>query len=705
MYNQHIVRVCQHIATLCNIVVSIVVCVLAVVPMRGLANQKQNDNSSEREMFHNIKDKIVIVEGNKGCGSGFIATAQDGVKYFYTNKHVVEGQREIKARLLDGREVELGDFQYAEDIDIVRFAVNDTYAALEFDLTMPMIGDEIVMFGNSAGAGVATKITGKVLGVGPSSVEVSARFVPGNSGSAILNKEGKVVAVATYVALFALSDDWRFSGTRFTDVRRFGIRIYDAKWKSCGFSDFNDKMADDALRNKINKENNDTRALLQYLNERLARYMSKATRIYTAQEVLDNVKKTRSAGLKFRDVWDREFHFEIVTNRAILTSSGADKVFGTYDDLSITNFCAFSKELLVAEGERLAYEEHMEKMAILRQQLLVSNSIGEKIQNCIGFSLDCMYDICAFECDVYKRNNVEFIIASGKTDGVRLFDDVIFNNYSVYFTAQSATAFFIELKTVQPKHDAIFYNVVKQLEGWCNEKMVVTTNLLDGVNMARFDFPNGRKICISQDPKGLLYLSYSNDAIVNQVACGFESLNVEALQAVDSFLGMPIGSSFEPVIPSLRRPNKYKKSVSAEFAPKNRFMDFQYYELRFSRHDGRIGMVTCWKIVRKSPVLTKHLYHIMAILEQKYKRRFHLARRYNVGGMAWEMQFPTRRKSNEEDGVMEYEVESVLSLSVVPSSDVQGEVVVVLGMAKPNIVRSFIDDEERKEADALLDLL
>jgi len=95
----------------------------------------------------------------------------------------------------------------------------------------------------------------------------------------------------------------------------------------------------------------------------------------------------------------------------------------------------------------------------------------------------------------------------------------------------------------------------------------------------------------------------------------------------------------------------------------------------------------------------------MAILEQKYKRRFHLARRYNVGGMAWEMQFPTRRKSNEEDGVMEYEVESVLSLSVVPSSDVQGEVVVVLGMAKPNIVRSFIDDEERKEADALLDLL
>ena len=126
MYNQHIVCVCRHIATLCNIVVGIVVCVLAVVPMRGLANQKLNDNISEREMFYNIKDKIVIVEGEKGRGSGFIATAQDGVKYFYTNKHVVEGQREIKARLLDGREVELGDFQYAEDIDIVRFAVNDT---------------------------------------------------------------------------------------------------------------------------------------------------------------------------------------------------------------------------------------------------------------------------------------------------------------------------------------------------------------------------------------------------------------------------------------------------------------------------------------------------------------------------------------------------------------------------------------------------
>ena len=72
----------------------------ATIPHRVFSVELSEDNISAKKMFNKVQDKLVIVEGSNGRGSGFVAKDSDGVKYFYTNKHVVEGQRKIAARLL-----------------------------------------------------------------------------------------------------------------------------------------------------------------------------------------------------------------------------------------------------------------------------------------------------------------------------------------------------------------------------------------------------------------------------------------------------------------------------------------------------------------------------------------------------------------------------------------------------------------------------
>ena len=80
------------------------------------------------------------------------------------------------------------------------------------------------------GAGAFTKLSGSVLAVGPERIEVSARFVPGNSGSPILNNRGEVLAVASYLQQVG-ADSPIYEGTRFNRVRRFGLLVTpNVKW-------------------------------------------------------------------------------------------------------------------------------------------------------------------------------------------------------------------------------------------------------------------------------------------------------------------------------------------------------------------------------------------------------------------------------------------------------------------------------------------
>lgn len=191
-----------------------------------------------RELFNKVKDKLIIVQGDDGVGSGFIVEMEDGKKFFVTNKHVVEGQKRVAAFRLDGKEVRLGAFEVATNRDLVRFALPAATETLKAHEGTPNIHDSVYIFGNSDGKGVATDLSGKIVGVGPEDIEVSVPFVRGNSGSAVLNEQGEVVGVATYATRDTNPEDWTKQGSRFSDVRRFAVRFVNVEWRPMKYEAF-----------------------------------------------------------------------------------------------------------------------------------------------------------------------------------------------------------------------------------------------------------------------------------------------------------------------------------------------------------------------------------------------------------------------------------------------------------------------------------
>ena len=101
------------------------------------------------------------------------------------------------------------------------------------------IDDEIVVLGNSEGAGVINTIKGRVVGVGPQLVEVDAPFQPGNSGSPIIHlKTGKVIGVATYLTIKKY-DAATKEVLKAPVIRRFGYRLDSVKtWQPVNWQAF-----------------------------------------------------------------------------------------------------------------------------------------------------------------------------------------------------------------------------------------------------------------------------------------------------------------------------------------------------------------------------------------------------------------------------------------------------------------------------------
>lgn len=91
-----------------------------------------------KNLFRNVKDKLIIVQCDDSVGSGFVVE-MEGKKFFVTNKHVVEGQKRVTAFRLDGKELSLGAFEVATNRDLVRFALPLATEALKVNEGTPNI--------------------------------------------------------------------------------------------------------------------------------------------------------------------------------------------------------------------------------------------------------------------------------------------------------------------------------------------------------------------------------------------------------------------------------------------------------------------------------------------------------------------------------------------------------------------------------------
>lgn len=224
-------------------------------------------------------------KGGKGSGSGFIAR-EGGRTYVYTNAHVICGDRGaftskiVGIKSASGRvlkvpfEVELSQTSDASSShgleDVARFPIEAEPSAYEIaslgqaDVQMEQ---DVVAYGNSAGAGVITSLAGKVLGISDDKIEIDCEIIPGNSGGPVIKKDTRqVIGISTFLTA-GKKDIWA-KGTKFESVRRFAMRPDKVtKWRKMQLTSLYSALAE------LNSFDRDTLSLAAacFLNPRVNR--------------------------------------------------------------------------------------------------------------------------------------------------------------------------------------------------------------------------------------------------------------------------------------------------------------------------------------------------------------------------------------------------------------------------------------------------
>ncbi len=175
---------------------------------------------------------IVVIDGDNGAGTGFFI--RDGEKtWLYSAAHVLSGNSKLQVKLRDGTLVKkFGTFEAAEGADLIRLEVlEEVPHALKLAPAAGSAAVDAPVFasGNAGGGGTVGYEIGKILGVGPASIEIDAQVIQGNSGGPVLDgRDGSVIGLVTHLTA-ARQDLWA-EETRFAEVRRFACRL-DREWE------------------------------------------------------------------------------------------------------------------------------------------------------------------------------------------------------------------------------------------------------------------------------------------------------------------------------------------------------------------------------------------------------------------------------------------------------------------------------------------
>jgi serine protease Do len=141
-----------------------------------------------------------------GLGSGVIVT-KDG--YIMTNNHVVDGAKEVKVTLQDGREftAKVVGRDPKSDIAVVKVEASDLPTVSIADSEKVEVGDVVLAIGNPFGVGqtvtsgiVSAKNRGN-MGIEDYEdfIQTDAAINPGNSGGALVDINGRLIGVNTAI--------------------------------------------------------------------------------------------------------------------------------------------------------------------------------------------------------------------------------------------------------------------------------------------------------------------------------------------------------------------------------------------------------------------------------------------------------------------------------------------------------------------------
>ena len=161
-----------------------------------------------------------------GLGSGVIVT-KDG--YIMTNNHVVDGAKEVKVTLPDGREftAKVIGRDPKSDIAVVKVDAKDLPTVPVADSEKVEVGDVVLAIGNPFGVGqtvtsgiVSAKNRGN-MGIEDYEdfIQTDAAINPGNSGGALVDIDGRLIGINTAI-LSRSGGSVRASALRFPRTSR-----------------------------------------------------------------------------------------------------------------------------------------------------------------------------------------------------------------------------------------------------------------------------------------------------------------------------------------------------------------------------------------------------------------------------------------------------------------------------------------------------
>ena len=141
-----------------------------------------------------------------GVGSGVIIT-KDG--YILTNNHVVDGAKDVKVTMQDGREftAKVVGRDPKSDIAVVKIDANDLPTVPLADSSKVEVGDVVLAIGNPFGVGqtvtsgiVSAKDRGN-MGIEDYEdfIQTDAAINPGNSGGALVDIDGRLIGINTAI--------------------------------------------------------------------------------------------------------------------------------------------------------------------------------------------------------------------------------------------------------------------------------------------------------------------------------------------------------------------------------------------------------------------------------------------------------------------------------------------------------------------------
>ena len=143
---------------------------------------------------------VVLVETPGGRGTGFFVTPDTLI----TNAHVVEGHAYVSIKLSTGEALSGRVTQRSDDLDLAAIRTSDARSS---QVTLPLassrearIGQEIIAIGSPLG--LQNTVTRGIVSAMRQAgavvlVQTDAAIDPGNSGGPLLDRSGRVVAVAT----------------------------------------------------------------------------------------------------------------------------------------------------------------------------------------------------------------------------------------------------------------------------------------------------------------------------------------------------------------------------------------------------------------------------------------------------------------------------------------------------------------------------